>query len=105
MATSLKLEAGEQIDRERIIASLLREFEENYNIFIEHLNLKPFLKEYNERLVSAGQQIRILADQEGKVRFAHGIDETGALLVSDKDGKIERIISGEVSVRGLYGYV
>ena len=35
---------------------------------------------------------------------AKGIDKTGALLV-EVDGQTKRVVSGEVSVRGLYGYV
>ncbi|MCR5214362.1 MAG: biotin--[acetyl-CoA-carboxylase] ligase [Eubacterium sp.] len=37
--------------------------------------------------------------------ISRGIDKTGALLVEDKTGNIISISSGEVSVRGLYGYV
>jgi len=33
------------------------------------------------------------------------MDDQGALLVTLPDGTTERIFSGEVSVRGLYGYV
>ncbi len=44
------------------------------------------------------------ADKEF-VGEALGIDELGALLVRMADGHIEKIVSGEVSVRGLYGYV
>lgn len=33
------------------------------------------------------------------------INETGSLIVDKKDGKRETITSGEVSVRGIYGYV
>ena len=36
---------------------------------------------------------------------AIGIDSQGRLIVEDKNGQREKIISGEVSVRGLYGYV
>ncbi|MDO4556974.1 MAG: biotin--[acetyl-CoA-carboxylase] ligase, partial [Lachnospiraceae bacterium] len=38
-------------------------------------------------------------------RTSQGIDEEGSLIVCDENGQIEKIISGEVSVRGLYGYV
>ena len=34
-----------------------------------------------------------------------GIKEDGALLVQREDGKVEEVIAGEVSVRGIYGYV
>ena len=37
--------------------------------------------------------------------LARGIDDQGNLLVEKADGTIEKVYSGEVSVRGLYGYV
>jgi len=101
MASSIEKGQG----REAIIASLLFHFEEKYHTFLDYKNLAPFLSEYNERLCSIGRQVQILSGGEGVIRTSHGIDEEGALIVSDEDGKEEKIISGEVSVRGLYAYV
>lgn len=36
---------------------------------------------------------------------ALGIDDEGSLLVRREDGNVSAVISGEVSVRGIYGYV
>ena len=36
---------------------------------------------------------------------AIGIEKTGELLVRRKDGSVEAVYAGEVSVRGIYGYV
>ena len=36
---------------------------------------------------------------------AEEMDETGALLVRDKTGTLRRVLAGDVSVRGLMGYV
>ena len=36
---------------------------------------------------------------------AEDIDETGALLVRDESGVLQRVLSGDVSVRGVMGYV
>ncbi len=101
MASSIG--AGE--GKEQIIVSLLEHFEEKYEMFLKEKSLKPFLEEYNNKLVSIGQQVQILAGEDVQVRTCDGIDETGALLVHDEEGSKETIISGEVSVRGLYGYV
>lgn len=101
MASSIDKGQG----RDAIVASLLFRFEEKYNLFLEHKNLAPFLDEYNGRLAGIGRQVQILSGGEGVVRTSHGIDEEGALIVSDEEGNEEKIISGEVSVRGLYGYV
>ena len=34
-----------------------------------------------------------------------GIDRQGELLVEREDGTVSRVLAGEVSVRGIYGYV
>ena len=34
-----------------------------------------------------------------------GINEEGNLIIKNKDGKLEEIMSGEVSIRGVKGYV
>ena len=54
-----------------------------------------------------GQKVVLVENGErGEETFiSRGIDETGALLVEDSEGEIKRIISGEVSVRGVLGYV
>lgn len=101
MAGSIEKKQG----REEIIASLLFHFEEKYNRFLEYKNMAPFLKEYNGRLAGIGRQVQILSVGEKRICTSCGIDEGGALIVIDEEGKREKIISGEVSVRGLYGYV
>ena len=63
------------------------------------------LKEnYEKHLANIGKDVKILDPKGSYQAVALGIDETGALLVN-AEGKIKRIISGEVSVRGLYGYI
>ena len=37
--------------------------------------------------------------------ICRGIKENGALLIEDSSGHISSVSSGEVSVRGIYGYV
>ena len=37
--------------------------------------------------------------------ISHGINTTGELIVEKEDGSIVNVYAGEVSVRGLYGYV
>ena len=45
-------------------------------------------------------------DPKGKWQgTAIGIEKTGELLVQRKDSSVEAVYAGEVSVRGIYGYV
>ena len=48
----------------------------------------------------------LVLDPRGQYKGkALGIDNEGSLLVRREDGNISAVISGEVSVRGIYGYV
>lgn len=105
MAASLKSETGKEINRAALIASVLRHFEKNYHIFMEQTSLEPLLEAYNKRLINIGRQVKLICGDREEIRTSHGIDAKGALIVSDEKGRTEEVISGEVSVRGLYGYV
>ena len=104
-ATSLSLEAGRSFRRSSLIAAILKAFEKDYEAFLKTGGLSLLLEEYNACLVNRGKEVCIL-DPSGEYRaVAEGIDENGSLLVTLPDGTRREIISGEVSVRGIYGYV
>lgn len=104
-ATSLKIELGHNVNRAELLAKILEIFEDYYEIFLETENLVNLKSEYNRILINVGQDVKIIQSNEEKIRKAIGINERGELLVEDENQNIEKIISGEVSVRGLYGYV
>ena len=56
-------------------------------------------------MANCGTQVRVLSPGNEYTGMALGIDEMGELLVRTEDGKVCKVISGEVSVRGIYGYV
>lgn len=104
-ATSLSLEAERSFRRSSLIAAILKAFEKDYAAFLKTGDLSLLLEEYNACLVNRGKEVCIL-DPSGEYRaVAEGIDENGSLLVTLPDGTRREIISGEVSVRGIYGYV
>ncbi len=104
-ATSLILELGHSVNRAEVIGEFLNQFEKYYEIFIATEDMTALVDTYNEMLVNCGKEVKIVDKDNERVLMAMGIDERGGLLVKDKDGRMESIISGEVSVRGLYGYV
>lgn len=105
MATSLKLESGVSYKRAEMIAKIMAHFEKNYSVFTEAGSLQPIQEAYNELLVNAGRDVRILEPGHEYEGYALGINETGELLVRKKDGSVAEVYAGEVSVRGIYGYV
>ena len=65
----------------------------------------PYLAEYRRRCVNLGRTVRLLGpDGGGETAEALDIDEEFGLVVRRPDGAVKTVRSGEVSVRGLYGY-
>lgn len=63
------------------------------------------MAEFRHRCVTIGNEISILRGDEVRHGKAIGVDEGGGLQVVFPDGKTETITSGEVSIRGMYGYL
>ncbi|SHJ94444.1 biotin--[acetyl-CoA-carboxylase] ligase [Hespellia stercorisuis] len=104
-ATSLRLEMGHPVKRSPLIASVMHFFEVNYEQFQKVGNLSFLQETYNRMLVNRDRDVRILAPGNEYNAHAIGINEQGELLVRRGDGRTEAVYSGEVSVRGIYGYV
>lgn len=104
-ATSLRIESGEMWKRPEIIASIMESFEKYYKIFLETEDLSGIQEEYNSMLVNRDKNVRILEPGGDYDAHAQGINEIGELIVTTPDGQKKNIFAGEVSVRGIYGYV
>ena len=104
-ATSLRLATGHVVRRSELIASTMKQFERYYGLFLESRNLESMREEYNQLLVNRGKEVRILGGKEEYNAVALGINSEGELLVRREDGSEEAVFAGEVSVRGVYGYV
>lgn len=110
-ATSIYLETGKKVDRCALVAKFVSYFEGYYKQYEAHGDLSGFVESYNELMANKDREVCVyygmieqaLPENTDK-GVARGIDKDGALLV-EIDGKVKRIVSGEVSVRGLYGYV
>lgn len=104
-ATSLLIEGGSRVRRSRLIAAVMKRYEENYERFMKTEDLSGLYEKYNDLLVNANQDVRILEPQGEYEAHALGINEKGELVVTTADGEEKHIFAGEVSVRGIYGYV
>lgn len=104
-ATSLLIEGGKRIRRSKLIAAVMQRYEENYKTFLEAGDLSGILDRYNALLVNRGRDVRILEPQGEYNARAFGINRQGELIVITEDGEEKKIYAGEVSVRGIYGYV
>ena len=103
-ATSLLLEGGVPIDRRTLLCRYLAHMERVMGV-LEKQGLAGMLPEYTARTVTLGKRVEVMGATDSFVGLAERIDEQGALWVRDDAGSSKRVISADVSVRGVMGYV
>lgn len=81
--------------RNKFIAEFLNEF----FCFYENLCSKNHLKEYKKKSFVLGREINIIQGESVRRGKAIDIDENCNLVVELPDGKIEKLYSGEISIR------
>lgn len=102
MATSLALSGG-RADRAALAAELIVQLSAlEQNLLTEK---KALMASFARHCVTIGQEVSIVRADQIRHGKAVGIDEDGALLVDFPDGSHAAISSGEVSIRGMYGYL
>ena len=105
IATSLKIEKKRSLSRADIIEHICDLFEDYFEKFMESKDLSGMLDEYNARLISRGKIVKVLDPGKEFTGQALGINAFGELQVQKAEGEIVSVYAGEVSVRGIYGYV
>lgn len=104
VATSLALEKTVPVRRSELIAAVMTAFEGYYRDFLKYHQLEFVRNMYNDRLVNMNKEVYIVEKDRTKKGKCLGIDQNGC-LIAVIDGQEEHIMSGEVSVRGILGYV
>lgn len=102
-ATSLAESTGVGYDRNEIISAVINEFEKYYLLW-QQGGFEMFREEYKRLCVNIGRAVVIIKDNQSQNAICRDISENGE-LIADIDGRPVTVRSGEVSVRGLYGYV
>ena len=88
-----------------MIAAVLKYFEGFYEQYEQTMDLSLLKAHYEKMLANKGREVRVLDPQAPYTGVAKGITSEGNLVVICEDGIEKEVCSGEVSVRGLYGYV
>jgi birA, biotin-[acetyl-CoA-carboxylase] ligase region len=86
---------------------LLKNYLAQMDAFLPRFEIEGFSAikaEYEQRLITLNKSVRIVG-QETFNATAVGIDDSGALLIIDESGCTRAISFGDVSVRGVMGYV
>ena len=103
IAGSLFSVSGKEIDRAVVASAMVDAL---YRMDAELLTGKAhILNRYRRDCITLGQEISLVRGDDIRHGTASDIDDDGALVVRFADGNTEIVNSGEVSVRGMYGYV
>ncbi len=105
MAASLLQFLGRPVSRPRLAAALLEELDRAYAALLAG-DLSAYLAAYRRDCVNLGKTVRLIPFGGGERETAEAvdIDEEFSLVIRGADGKERTVRSGEVSVRGLWGY-
>ncbi len=104
-ASSIQQETNQCLSRKTLLQSIMQNFWKRYDCFLKTTSLEFLREDYNTRLVNCNRQVNILDPKGNYQGIALGICDTGELIVELPDGSQTLVNAGEVSVRGLYGYV
>ena len=95
MATSLMALSGNPIDRAGVLKAIVAAFVARYRRRGDDLRAA-----WAARLINLHQTVRVQLGDELITGQADGVDEDGALLVRAADGKVRRMLAGDVTLHG-----
>lgn len=104
VAASLEEAAGLMIPRMRLAAAILNHTEALLDT-MRAQGFAPVAAEYRKRMTPAGTEILLADGPKSRRGRIEGLDDEGGLLVRLDSGETERIVSGEITLRGVGGYV
>ena len=103
IAGSLSMVSGAEISRAKVAAAMMNALRQLDQTLLQEKT--SMLEQYRRDCITVGKDISLLRGD--KIRHGHAVtvDDEGALVVLFPDGHTEAVNSGEVSVRGMYGYL
>ncbi len=103
IAGSLSVACKKAVDRPVIAASMIRALYRMDQMLLQ--KKETLINAYKADCITLGQRIVVSCGDNRRYGKALDIDSDGGLIVYFEDGLTETVTSGEVSIRGMYGYV
>ena len=103
MAASIAMCTGNPVDCSRLAAQLIHQLYDMDQSLLLKKDL--IMKLYRVRCMTLGREVAIHHFNEIRYGTAMDVDLDGGLIVRFSDGHKETVAAGEVSVRGMYGYM
>ena len=103
MAGSLAMVTGRQVNRKDLIGAMIAAL---HRMDAQLLTGKEALMaRYGEDCITLGREVSVHTADSVWHGTAEGLDKDGCLIVRAPDGSCQTVGSGEVSIRGMYGYI
>ena len=103
MAVSLLQVLGRPVRRSELAVQIILALDRMYAGF--PANKGEYLEKYRAGCITPGNQVQLITPNSRREGFAVEVDDQFRLVVELPDGHREALSAGEVSVRGMYGYV
>jgi BirA family biotin operon repressor/biotin-[acetyl-CoA-carboxylase] ligase len=103
MATSLSIELPKAPDMAELAAYIIRALDEMYAAF--PAGKADYLEKYRAGCITTGKPVQIITPASREEGESLSIDEDFRLVVRMENGEERALSAGEVSVRGMYGYL
>ncbi len=102
-ATSLSCELGRPVRRAELAVQVIKALDRMYAGFPQ--NRQAYLDKYRADCLTPGNRVQLITPASRREAYAVEIDDRFRLVVEFPDGTRQALSAGEVSVRGMYGYV
>ena len=103
IAASLTMVTGSDVSPARLAAAMLEALAKMDTHLLT--GKESILDAYRTDCVTVGKEISVLRGDDVRHGTALSVDDEGALVVVYPDGTQETVNAGEVSIRGMYGYL
>lgn len=103
MATSLSMVCGNPVRPENLAAAMMEALWQMEKTLLTEK--QAWITHYKANCITLGKDIQVIRGDSVMPGKALDVDEDGGLVVQYTDGSIRTVASGEVSIRGMYGYV
>ncbi|UCD08824.1 MAG: biotin--[acetyl-CoA-carboxylase] ligase [Dehalococcoidales bacterium] len=95
-ATSLYFETGKEVSRLQIIRELLKALDNLYNTDIPG---GLVFSQWRDRLVTLGKKVKVTSGEKVFEGIAESVETDGSLLIRNCDGRLNKVVAGDVTLR------